>query len=165
MTRKSNKQILKRAGKDMARANKSVRIPLAPFTKRSTRPTLATRTTRSSVGDTKYFSIRSLNTRPKIGEVKQTGINSSLRGRHTFTRSPLSTHATAVETTAISFGEFRQRLPSHKWVPLQYCVKLRRMRKSLSRMELGWRCFSIIRIRIRVDGELSLFLFIYTAEK
>lgn len=88
MTRKSNKQILKRAGKDMARANKSVRIPLAPFTKRSTRPTLATRTTRSSVGDTKYFSIRSLNTRPKIGEVKQTGINSSLRGQtHIHTQS------------------------------------------------------------------------------
>lgn len=65
ITRKSSKQMLKRAGKDMARANNSVRIPLAPLTRRSTRPTFATRTTRRRVGDTKYFSIRSLNTRPR----------------------------------------------------------------------------------------------------
>ena len=65
MTRKSSRQMLKSAGKDMARANSKVRIPLAPFTRRRTRPTFATLTTRSSVGDTKYFSIISLNTRPE----------------------------------------------------------------------------------------------------
>lgn len=54
----------------MAKANKSVLIPFAPFTKRNTRPTLATRTTRRSVGDTKYLEIKSLNTRPKTTEKK-----------------------------------------------------------------------------------------------
>lgn len=49
----------------MANANSNVRMPLAPLTKRNTLPTLATRTTRSNVGDTKYFAIMSLNTRPK----------------------------------------------------------------------------------------------------
>lgn len=57
--------MLNKAGRDIAKAKSSVRIPLAPFTKRKTRPTLATRTTRSNVGDTKYFSMRSLNTRPE----------------------------------------------------------------------------------------------------
>lgn len=64
MTRKSSRQILNKAGRDMAKANNSVRIPLAPFTKRNTRPTLATRTTRNNVGDTKYFSMNSLSARP-----------------------------------------------------------------------------------------------------
>jgi hypothetical protein len=57
--------MLKRAGMDMASANNNVRMPRAPFTRRSTRPILATRTTRSRVGDTKYFSIRSLSNIPK----------------------------------------------------------------------------------------------------
>lgn len=56
--------MLKSAGNDIAKANRRVLIPFAPLTRRSTRPTLATRTTRSSVGETKYFSIRSLNTKP-----------------------------------------------------------------------------------------------------
>lgn len=64
ITRKRSRQILNKAGRDMAKAKSSVRIPLAPFTKRNTRPTLATRTTRSNVGDTKYFSMISLSTRP-----------------------------------------------------------------------------------------------------
>lgn len=64
MTRKSSRQMLNKAGNDMANANSSVRIPFAPLTKRNTRPTFATRTTRSNVGDTKYFSMISLRTRP-----------------------------------------------------------------------------------------------------
>lgn len=64
ITRKRSRQILNKAGRDMAKAKSSVRIPLAPLTKRNTRPTLATRTTRSNVGDTKYFSMISLSTRP-----------------------------------------------------------------------------------------------------
>lgn len=64
MTRNSSKQILNRAGSDMAKANSNVRIPLAPFTSRSTLPTFATLTTLKRVGDTKYFSIISLNTKP-----------------------------------------------------------------------------------------------------
>jgi hypothetical protein len=65
ITKNSSKQILNKAGNDMANAKSSVRIPFAPFTRRSTRPTLATRTTRKRVGDTKYFSIKSLRTKPK----------------------------------------------------------------------------------------------------
>ena len=64
ITRNSNRQILNKAGRDMAKAKSNVRIPFAPLTNRRTRPTLATRTTRSNVGDTKYFSIISLRTRP-----------------------------------------------------------------------------------------------------
>lgn len=66
ITKKSNKHILNSAGNDMANANSNVRMPFAPLTKRNTRPTLATRTTRNNVGDTKYFSIRSLNTKPRM---------------------------------------------------------------------------------------------------
>lgn len=65
MTKKSSRQILNKAGNDIANANNNVRIPFAPLTRRNTRPTLATRTTRNNVGDTKYFSIKSLNTKPK----------------------------------------------------------------------------------------------------
>lgn len=58
--------MLNSAGNDMAKANNRVRIPRAPFTRRSTRPTLTTRTTRSRVGDTKYFSMRSFKTTPEM---------------------------------------------------------------------------------------------------
>lgn len=66
ITKNSSKQILNKAGNDMANAKSSVRIPFAPLTRRSTRPTLATRTTRKRVGDTKYFSIKSLRTKPRV---------------------------------------------------------------------------------------------------
>lgn len=56
--------MLNSAGNDMASANRSVRIPLAPLTSRRTRPTLTTRTTRSSVGETKYAAIKSLSITP-----------------------------------------------------------------------------------------------------
>ena len=64
MTKNSSRQMLNKAGNDIANANSSVLIPFAPLTKRRTRPTLATLTTRSNVGDTKYFSMMSLSTRP-----------------------------------------------------------------------------------------------------
>lgn len=64
MTKNNSKQILKRAGSDIAKAKSRVRIPLAPFTRRSTLPTFATLTTLNRVGETKYFSIMSLNTKP-----------------------------------------------------------------------------------------------------
>ena len=65
ITRKSRRQMLKRAGIDIANANNNVLMPLAPFTSRRTLPILATRTTRSNVGETKYVSIKSLKTMPK----------------------------------------------------------------------------------------------------
>lgn len=66
ITKNNKRQMLKRAGSDMAKAKRSVLIPFAPFTRRSTRPTFATRTTLNSVGETKYFSIKSLSTKPAI---------------------------------------------------------------------------------------------------
>lgn len=70
--------MLNKAGRDMANAKSNVRIPFAPLTKRRTRPTLATRTTRSNVGDTKYFSIISLRTRPVTKSHKKAGIKIGL---------------------------------------------------------------------------------------
>lgn len=53
ITRNSSKAILNKAGNDTARENNKVRIPFADLTKRSTLPTLNTRTTRRRVGETK----------------------------------------------------------------------------------------------------------------
>lgn len=64
MTKNSSKQMLNSAGRDIAKAKSNVRIPLAPLTKRRTRPTLATRTTLNKVGETKYLAMISLNTKP-----------------------------------------------------------------------------------------------------
>lgn len=64
ITKNSKRHILNSAGNDIASANSNVRIPFAPFTRRKTRPTFATLTTLNKVGDTKYFSINSLNARP-----------------------------------------------------------------------------------------------------
>lgn len=67
--------MLNKAGSDIANANSNVRIPLAPLTSRNTRPTLATRTTRSKVGDTKYFAIKSLRTMPQMERMTTTKSN------------------------------------------------------------------------------------------
>ena len=64
MTRKRRRQILTKAGKAITKENNNVRMPFAPLINRRTLPTLATLTTLSRVGDTKYFSIRSLRNRP-----------------------------------------------------------------------------------------------------
>jgi hypothetical protein len=80
MTKNNRRHILNKAGKDIAKAKSKVRIPFAPFTKRNTRPTFATLTTRSSVGDTKYFSIKSLSTRPEMTRKKNRKKNQNQRG-------------------------------------------------------------------------------------
>ena len=59
MTRKSKRPMLNKAGKDTASENSNVRIPLADLTRRKTLPTRNTLTTRSKVGDTKYWATTS----------------------------------------------------------------------------------------------------------
>ena len=64
MTRKRRRQMFTKAGKAITREKSRVLMPLAPLMSLRTLPTLATLTTLRRVGDTKYFSIRSLRKRP-----------------------------------------------------------------------------------------------------
>ena len=62
--------MLNKAGIDTARENSKVRIPLADLTNRKIRPTLNIRTTRRSVGETKYFLMISARNRPANVQTK-----------------------------------------------------------------------------------------------
>ena len=82
--------MLKRAGRDIIKANKSVRIPLAPLMRRRMRPIRASRMTRNKVGETKYFSITSERNIPENGRHVYIFFHSSYPIKRVYTHAQIS---------------------------------------------------------------------------